>query len=113
MKKLFVISIMVLFCSAVTLSFAEEGMEKMGGMEKTGDMGGPGMDKPMMGQGMMGKGEMGMGQGMMGKGMMGMMCPMMESLARPQIVSTGDGGFVILAGTKLTKYDKNLNVVKE
>ena len=48
-------------------------------------------------------------KGMMGKGMMGGMCSMMSS---KQMVAVGDG-IVVLAGNKLIKYDKNLNVVKE
>ncbi len=63
-----------------------------------------------------GKEMMGMGGGMMGKGMMdGKMMGMMGmcSMMHPTIVATSDGGVVILIGNKLTKYDKNLNVVKE
>ena len=103
-KEWIVIMLVILFLGVSTASFAEEGMDmdmnKQGGMMQQG--GG------MMRQGMMGKGMMGMGQGM---------CPMcssmMKSMSAAQLVSTGDGGFVILMGNKLTKYDKNLNVVKE
>ena len=59
------------------------------------------------------KGPMG---GMMGehKGMMGhRMCPLCSSMMERQVVSTGDGGFVVILGSKATKYDKDLNVVKE
>ncbi len=51
------------------------------------------------------------GKGMMGGKMMGMMgmCSMMQK----QIVATSDGGIIVAAGNKLTKYDKDLNVVKE
>ena len=69
--------------------------------------------KDMMGGGMMDgkkKGSM-MGEGMMGKGMMGGM--MMKSMMEKTIVATSDGGIIVSAGNKLTKYDKDLNVVKE
>ena len=64
------------------------------------------MQGDMMGkQGMMG-GDM-MGPGMMGKGMMGGM--MMKSMMEKTMVATSDGGIIVLAGNKLTKYDKDLN----
>ena len=46
-----------------------------------------------------------------GMGMMkhGMMMKMMEK----NVVATSDGGIVIVAGNNLTKYDKNLKLVKE
>lgn len=60
----------------------------------------------------MGKG-MGIGKGMrMGKGMgcdCGKMCMMMQK----QMIATSDGGVIVLAGNKLYKYDKNLNLAKE
>jgi len=55
--------------------------------------------------------EMGKGM-MMGKGMgcdCGKMCMMMQK----QMIATSDGGVIVLAGNKLYKYDKNLNLVKE
>ena len=54
------------------------------------------------------------GKEMMGgkSGMMGM-CPMMNSMMGRSVVATSDGGVVIVTGNKLTKYDKDLNVVKE
>ena len=74
-------------------------------------------DKEMMGdkaEMMDGKGGM---MGMMGKGMMNGkmmgMCPMMKSMMDKNVVATSDGGIVVVAGNKLTKYDKDLNVVKE
>ena len=48
---------------------------------------------------------------MMGEGMMGGM--MMKSMMEKSIVATSDGGVVVLAGNTLTKYDKDLNAVKE
>ena len=66
------------------------------------------------GQGMMGQG-MGQGQGMMGQGGPGMMHGMMRmhGLMNSSMVATSDGGIVVLHANKLTKYDKDLNVVKE
>ena len=66
--------------------------------------------KEMMGDrtGMMGT----MGKGMM-DGKMMRMCPMMKSMMDRNVVATSDGGIVVAVGNKLTKYDKDLNVVKE
>jgi len=69
-------------------------------------------DKP---EGMMGGHEM-MGKGMMDKkGMMGKMMKMcqMHQTSQASIVSSSDGGVIVLSGNKLYKYDKNLNLVKE
>ncbi len=75
------------------------------------------MNQEKMGQkGMMNMGDTGMmGKGMMGSKMMGMMgmCPMMQSMMQRQVVATSDGGIIVVSGNKLTKYDKDLNVVKE
>ena len=49
--------------------------------------------------------------GMMGGKMMGM-CPMMQSMMQKSVVATSDGGIVVVTGNKITKYDKDLNVVK-
>jgi len=38
---------------------------------------------------------------------------MMKSMMSKQIVATTDGGVVVLAGNKIMKFDKNLNLVKE
>jgi heme/copper-type cytochrome/quinol oxidase subunit 4 len=55
------------------------------------------------------------GKHMMGKGMMG--CPihmmMCEHMMKKEIISTGDGGVIVMACNKLYKYDKDLNLVKE
>lgn len=72
------------------------------------------MKDNMKGKGMKGgmmDGKM-MGKGMMDGKMMGM-CPMMKSMMERSVVATTDGGVVVVTGTKLTKYDKNLSVVKE
>ncbi len=89
MKRTLLVLIMVLvFGSAVVSSgsYACEGDEKgmMGGMDSEG--------------GMMSKGSM---HGMMMKGMMG-----------ASLVATSDAGVVVLKGHTLTKYDKQLNVVR-
>ncbi len=68
-------------------------------------------DKGMMGGGMM-KGDMMEKGGMMGGKMMGM-CPMMQSMMQKQVVATSDGGIIVVMGNKITKYDKDLNVIKE
>ena len=70
-------------------------------------------DTGMKKNGMMDKAEM-MAGDMMGKGMMGKgMCPMMKSMMERSVVATSDGGVIVLSGCTLTKYDKNLNMVKE
>ncbi len=38
---------------------------------------------------------------------------MMSAMMPKSMVTTSDGGIVVLAGNKLTKYDKDLNVIKE
>ena len=62
----------------------------------------------------------GMKGGMMGKGMTGdkdkmkgMHGMMMKHAMNPSMAATSDGGVVVMAGGTLTKYDKNLNMVKE
>lgn len=54
--------------------------------------------------------NMGMGMGMMGDG--GYSCMMGEVMAK-SMVSTPDGGVIVLSGNKLIKYDSNLNQQKE
>ena len=92
MKKNIGIITLVVLLAGVSLVYAE-GMK--GGMMKEG----------MMGKGMM-DGEM------MGGKMMGM-CPMMKSMMERSVVATSDGGVIVVMGNKLTKYNKDLNVVKE
>jgi mono/diheme cytochrome c family protein len=87
----------------------------------------PAQDQPnqtnqtMMGGGMRGRDMMGsnmpanrmMGGGMQGRGMMGwdgMMGPMMRSSS---LVATSDGGTIALMGNELSKYDNELNLVKQ
>lgn len=59
------------------------------------------------------KGMQGM---MMGKEKMAM-CPMhgmmMGSMMAKSIAATADGGIVVMAGNKLSKYDKDLNLIKD
>lgn len=59
-------------------------------------------------QGMMMSG----GMGMMPGGAMGKMGGPMAG-AHPSVVATNDGGVIVLMGSKLAKYDNNLNLVKE
>lgn len=87
MKKNVLIFIAVVLFTASGLVYAQE---MKGGM----------MDSGMMGKGMM-DGKM--------MGMHGMMMKMMDR----NVVATSDGGIVIVAGNKLTKFDKDLNLVKE
>ena len=108
MKKNIWIVTLIVLVFGISFVFAEE---------MKGDLTG---NKEMMGMkgGMMGEKGMGMmgDKGMMGKGMMGM-CPMMggmmKSMMDKSMVLTSDGGVIVLSGNKLTKYDKDLNVVKE
>ena len=101
MKKLtsLIVAVMVIGLSA-SFVFADE----MKGSMKEDEMEGKGM---MMGKGMMGKGMM---DGDMMKMMMSMHGMMMRS---PTMVASNDGGVIVLTGSKLYKYDKNLNLVKE
>lgn len=46
-------------------------------------------------------------------GKMGMEHGMMMKMMEKTVVATSDGGIVIVAGNKISKYDKNLNLVKE
>ena len=46
---------------------------------------------------------------MMGMMQNGMMMKMMEKT----VIATNDGGIIVVMGNKLTKFDKDLNVVKE
>ena len=101
MKKRLITIAAVVVLTTVSLALAQmndKGKDMMGGgmMDGKGGM-----------MGMMGKGMMGDKSGMMG--MHSMMMKMMEKL----MVPTEDGGVVVLFGNKLTKYDKDLNVVKE
>ena len=64
------------------------------------------MKDSMMGKGMMGKGMMA-DKGMMMQGMM------MHAMMNKSMVATSDGGVIVMAGNTLTKYDKDLNAVKE
>jgi hypothetical protein len=53
------------------------------------------------------------GGGMRNRGMLGwdgMMGPMMR---RSSLVATSDGGIIALMGNELSKYDKDLNLVKQ
>jgi hypothetical protein len=54
-----------------------------------------------------------MGKGMMDGGMMKMMHKMHGMTRSSTMVASNDGGVIVLTGSKLYKYDKNLNLVKE
>ena len=103
MKKLLYISIFVcaLFLGGVASAEDKAGMmdEKM----KEG-MATDKMECPVMGSGGM-SGDPMMG-GMMKMHMRGMM-------EKTSMVSSNDGGVIVMMGNKLYKYDKDLNLVKE
>ncbi len=105
MRKTATLAIVVVFVLALgTICLAQTGQQQTGQM---GNM--------MSGQGMMGQGATGqgmMGQGMMGQGMMGQGM-MMGGMMGKSLVSTEDGGVVVMIGNKLYKYDKNLELKKE
>ena len=107
---------LTILCMAVLSAVYISAEEKSGAMMGRGMMDEKG-DMMMGGHGMMGRGMMDEKDGMMmgGRGMMGMMgmCPMMKSMMERTVVATGDGGIIVVTGNKLTKYDKDLNVVKE
>ena len=90
-KLLIAITCIILVAGTLTLCFAQAGGAKRGAM-----------------------GDQGM---MMGKEKMMAMCPMhgmmMGSMMAKSITATGDGGIVVMAGEKLIKYDKDLNLLKE
>jgi hypothetical protein len=101
-KKMRLAVLVAVFCMSVAaVSFAQDSDKDKG---------------PIMGREMMGK------QGMMEhkgwkdqggrKGCMGEM-PGMMGMSRTSMVATSDGGVVVLSGTNLYKYDKNLNLVKK
>ena len=98
MKKFLLLLAVLALVGFATVSFAEEpaGAAK----EEKGPMGGEMMEGKMKGE----------HKGMMGHGMT---CPLCSSMMERQVVSTGDGGFVVILGSKATKYDKDLAVVKE
>src|SRR5262245_38879633 len=60
--------------------------------------------------------EEGEGKGMMvkkdGMGMMGMHHFMMKKM-EPIVVATSDAGVIVVIGNKMTKYDQDLDVIKE
>ena len=65
--------------------------------------GGGAADQGMMGKGMMGK-----------KMMMGSMHGMvMHDMMKKDVIATSDGGVIIVTMNKISKYDKDLNLVKE
>lgn len=97
-KVLFTLAALILV-SVLAVSFAQQSGEAEGMLSKMGK------DVPTAYQGMMGK------EHMMS------MCPMhhmmMGSMMSKTIVPTEDNGVIVLAGEKLMKFDKDLNLVKE
>ena len=105
MRNVVSVVVVVFLLGTATFVLAQEEKGKMGEQEMKGMMG----EKkcPMMGKGMMmDKEKMGAMRGMM-PGMM------MHGKMSASMVATPDGGVIVLSGNTLTKYDKNLNVVKE
>ncbi len=104
MKKMIISAMVVLLVAGgayVVLAKTEPGAMIGRAMADSNEM--MAMHKKMMDGGMPG-GPMGM-------------CPMCMSMCqrmmRCEVVATPDGGVVVMTGQKLTKYDKDLNMVKE
>jgi hypothetical protein len=99
MRKVLFAIVGIILVSILAISFAKE----------------PDQMKDMMGQ--MGKDVPAAAQGVTSEGQMMRMCPMhhmmMGSMMSKTIAPTEDGGVIVLAGDKLIKYDKDLNLVKE
>jgi hypothetical protein len=95
MKNFVWILAAVFLFSFTAVSFAQEQQ----GMMNEGGPGGTGMDGGGQGGGQR-------GEGMKNPMMMGMM-------NKPSMIATSDGGVIVLAGPKLAKYDKDLNLIKE
>lgn len=81
--------VLVLGLAFSSLSLADEGMHAVGVKEKS---------------------EMG---GCKCKGKHANRASTMPSMMEKSVTATSDGGVVVLAGSKLSKYDKNLKLVKE
>lgn len=91
MKKIIsILTIVVLVAGLTGLSFAEDSAKAKGAMpdhKMTGD-------KHMMYK------KMGM-------------CPMHCMMMKKTMIATQDGGVAVMAGNSLSKYDKDLNLIKE
>jgi len=87
-KVLALVIVAIMFCSAI--AFAQDSGEKK---EPTP--------------------EEKMQQKQIEKEQMGGMVMQMMGVMQKQMVATNDGGVIVLAGNKLLKYDKDLNLVKE
>ncbi len=97
-KTLISVLILAVLSFAPSLSFAQKAMMKEEGKASE-------QEKPV-------------GERMpMKHGMKDGMCPLcsmtMGSMMKREVVASGDGGVIILSGNKLSKYDKDLNLVKE
>jgi hypothetical protein len=128
MKRIMVVAILSVICAAGSyVAWAQQDsngpgrrdnrMMGQGGVPSRG-MGQDG-NAPGMGGGMMGRGGMMAGRRGMMAGRMAMMrmCDthrmLAESMGRRALVSTSDGGVIAMIGSRLMKYDKDLNLVKE
>ena len=88
MKKVIgVVMLVAFFMTTLGISFAQEATEAKGSMK---------YDKEMK------KGSM-----------KGRQCSYMKKMMGKEMVSSGDGGVIVLVGNKLIKYDKDLNLTKE
>ncbi len=92
MKGLYVLVFAALFLAAAVCSRAAEASKK--------------------GSSVIGPREM-MKKEMMTKSILTGMCPMHMMMMSKSMVSTKDDGVIIMAGDKLLRYDKNLELVKE
>ena len=111
MKRYWKIAVVIVI--AVVVSYVAFGQRQRTGMMQGGMMQGGMMGRGMQGRGMMDSNDTMMQRGMMGQqGMMGMH-PMSGMMCNSSLTAAGDGDVVVLMGNKLSKYDKNLNLVKE
>jgi hypothetical protein len=90
-------AVVVLTISGLALAQMDKGKEMMGDKSK----------------GMMDDKGMGMKNSMMEKGGMMGMHGMMMKMMEKTVVATSDGGIIIVSANKISKYDKDLNLVKE
>jgi hypothetical protein len=117
MKKTTIFTAIILIVAAGAYVVVAQQGGMMGGMHGGGmamDSNNMMMHKGMGPGGMMpGSGGMMMGPGgMMGPGMCPMCSMMCQMMTHKSMVAVGDD-VVVMAGNKLMKYDKNLNLVKE
>jgi len=106
-RTIILIAVIALAVSGAYVVFADEPMG--GGMMRGGMMRGGMMNDNQKNQ--QGMGQQGMMGNMQGRGMkMDNIGSMMNSSS---VVATKDGGVIVLMGNELSKYDSNLNLVKQ